>query len=294
MVLWVADYYLLLRSVVSTEAWKMLRNWNIFHSPSPGSPMKILLLQHDPLDGPVTWSSGPVGAGIRWRPAWCARMPSSAAAGIFRPHLVSLGGPMGAYEEESTRGSRWRRVSAAGRRDRKKILGLCLGAQLLADALGGRAFRHTCKEFGWQPIEPLGAGREWFGTEDVFYAFSGTATLLSGGGDLAVTKRPSSRPSCSGAGREILSSVSSSIWSGPRRWPARPCRTGRCPAPLAFRSGPGGNPCRSFPLRGNTLPVLRDTWGTIWPRIDFRSRLRKAGRMLPVAPGIVAGLIGSL
>ena len=79
---------------------------------------------------------------------------------------------MGAYEEEK---HPWigpekqylRQAVMAG----KKILGLCLGCQLLADALGGKAFRHTCKEFGWQPIEPIEIGGEWFGTEDIFKAF---------------------------------------------------------------------------------------------------------------------------
>jgi GMP synthase-like glutamine amidotransferase len=79
---------------------------------------------------------------------------------------------MGAYEEDkhpwlTTEKEYLRQAVAAG----KKILGLCLGCQLLADALGGKAFRHTCKEFGWQPIELLEAGRDWFGEDRVFYAF---------------------------------------------------------------------------------------------------------------------------
>ena len=79
---------------------------------------------------------------------------------------------MGAYEEEkhpwlASEKEYLRQALTAG----KKILGLCLGAQLLADALGGKAFRHTCKEFGWQPIEPLEAGKGWFGGSSVFQAF---------------------------------------------------------------------------------------------------------------------------
>ena len=77
--------------------------------------------------------------------------------------LVSLGGPMGAYEEAK---HPWlelekrylREAFASG----KKILGLCLGTQMIAEALGGKAFRHSCKEFGWQPIDPTPAGLEWF------------------------------------------------------------------------------------------------------------------------------------
>ena len=79
---------------------------------------------------------------------------------------------MGAYEEEkypwiTAEKEYLRQAFAAG----KKILGLCLGCQLLADALGGKAFRHSCKEFGWQPIEPLSQGAEWFGTNESFKAF---------------------------------------------------------------------------------------------------------------------------
>ena len=133
--------------------------------------MRLLLLQHDPLDGPGALT------------AWAAEHGHSVVIclicqGESLPPLdsfdllVSLGGPMGAYEEEKhlwlvTEKEYLREAVAEG----KKILGLCLGCQLLADALGGRAFRHTCKEFGWQPIELLEAGRDWFGEDGGFYAF---------------------------------------------------------------------------------------------------------------------------
>lgn len=78
---------------------------------------------------------------------------------------------MGAYDEEKhpwlvAEKDYLRQTLAAG----KRVLGLCLGCQLLADALGGKAFRHTHKEFGWQPVEPTADGREWFCREDEFTA----------------------------------------------------------------------------------------------------------------------------
>ena len=35
---------------------------------------------------------------------------------------------------------------------RKPVLGICLGAQLLSDALGGRVFQNAEKEIGWHPV----------------------------------------------------------------------------------------------------------------------------------------------
>ena len=54
---------------------------------------------------------------------------------------------MGAYDEEKhpwlvAEKEYLRQTLAAG----KKILGLCLGCQLLADALGGKAFRQMARE----------------------------------------------------------------------------------------------------------------------------------------------------
>jgi GMP synthase-like glutamine amidotransferase len=133
--------------------------------------MRLLLLQHDPLDGPGTltdWADEHGYSVVICLICQGEPLPPLESFDL----LVSLGGPMGAYEEEkfpwlAAEKEYLRQALTAG----KKILGLCLGAQLLADALGGKAFRHTCKEFGWQPIEPLKAGKGWFGGSSVFQAF---------------------------------------------------------------------------------------------------------------------------
>jgi len=153
--------------------------------------MRLLFLQHDPLDGPGALQEW---ADLRGHSVTicliCKGDPLPALESFDL--LVSLGGPMGAYEEEKhpwlgAEKEYLRQAVAAG----KKIIGLCLGCQLLADALGGKAFRHTCKEFGWQPIEPLEAGSVWFGTDDSFYAFQwhgDTYSLPPGAEQLARNK----------------------------------------------------------------------------------------------------------
>jgi GMP synthase-like glutamine amidotransferase len=75
--------------------------------------------------------------------------------------LVMLGGPMSvndaddypyiAREEELTR-----EFIAGG----KKVLGVCLGAQIMAKALGSRVYPGPEKEIGWLDIEIVGRGGE--------------------------------------------------------------------------------------------------------------------------------------
>jgi GMP synthase-like glutamine amidotransferase len=132
--------------------------------------MRILLIQHDPLDGPgslTEWASDRGHCVTICLICHGESLPSLDSFDL----LVSLGGPMGAYEEEKhpwiTMEKQYLRQAVTSG---KRVLGLCLGCQLLADALGGKAFRHSCKEFGWQPIEPLADGKEWFRTSDSFQA----------------------------------------------------------------------------------------------------------------------------
>ena len=40
------------------------------------------------------------------------------------------------------------------------LLGICLGAQMLAKALGGLVYPHTVREIGWSEIELLPAAQE--------------------------------------------------------------------------------------------------------------------------------------
>jgi GMP synthase-like glutamine amidotransferase len=67
--------------------------------------------------------------------------------------LVIMGGPMNIYEEDKYPRLREEklfieRAIKAG----KIILGICLGAQLLADLLGGKVSRNKYREMGWFPV----------------------------------------------------------------------------------------------------------------------------------------------
>ncbi len=74
--------------------------------------------------------------------------------------VVSMGGPMGVYEEDEYPfiKEELRFLEKAWRRG-VKTLGICLGAQLMARALGCRVYRGDQKEIGWYDIELTEEGR---------------------------------------------------------------------------------------------------------------------------------------
>lgn len=68
--------------------------------------------------------------------------------------LVVMGGPMGIYDEAiypwlADEKILIKDAIAAG----KIVLGICLGAQLIADVLGAKVTRNAHKEIGWWPID---------------------------------------------------------------------------------------------------------------------------------------------
>ncbi len=74
--------------------------------------------------------------------------------------LVILGGPMNVDEHdlypwlESEKKYIRNVIDAQG-----KVLGICLGAQLIASALGAKVTKNRCKEIGWFPIRKTASGR---------------------------------------------------------------------------------------------------------------------------------------
>jgi GMP synthase (glutamine-hydrolysing) len=75
--------------------------------------------------------------------------------------LVVLGGPMGVYQDEAYPFLRAERDAIAGRvRKGKNTLGICLGAQLIASALGARVYPAISKEIGFSAIKLTEEGKK--------------------------------------------------------------------------------------------------------------------------------------
>ncbi len=75
--------------------------------------------------------------------------------------LVIMGGPMNVYETDNYP---WleaeKELIRKAIREKKKVLGICLGAQLIADCMGAKVSRNREKEIGWFPVtlEESGVG----------------------------------------------------------------------------------------------------------------------------------------
>lgn len=134
--------------------------------------MRAHYLQHVPFEGLV--SIGP------WLEAkgyelTCtqffesADLPDTKAIDL----LVIMGGPMSVNDEDKfpwivSEKQLVREVIESG----KPVLGICLGAQMIASAMGARVFPNPMKEIGWYPIEAVGS------TDSSIFSFPPSATVF--------------------------------------------------------------------------------------------------------------------
>jgi GMP synthase (glutamine-hydrolysing) len=72
--------------------------------------------------------------------------------------LVIMGGPMSANDALPGLAAELSLIEQ-GLRNRIPMLGICLGSQLLAKALGARVYRNAELEIGWAPVHLTDAGR---------------------------------------------------------------------------------------------------------------------------------------
>lgn len=122
--------------------------------------MRIHCLQHVSFEGPAAIAD------------WAAKRGHSLSisrlyAGEALPSaddfdwLLIMGGPMNIYQDQqypwlAAEKACIDQALAAG----KTLLGICLGAQLLADRLGSQVYAGAEQEIGWWPLDLTEAGRQ--------------------------------------------------------------------------------------------------------------------------------------
>lgn len=117
--------------------------------------MRAHYLQHVPFEG-----LGSIEAWLKTAGYEISCTPLYESAGLPGVEdidfLVIMGGPMSVNDETdypwiSDEKEFIRSVIASG----KPVLGICLGAQLIANAMGGRVFKNPIKEIGWFPVQAV-------------------------------------------------------------------------------------------------------------------------------------------
>ena len=134
--------------------------------------MRMAVLQHVEFEGPAAVADWAAGRGFPLRLFHLHRDPTLPSLADF-DMLTVMGGPMSANDEAKFG---WlapeidlvREAIAAD----KTVLGICLGAQIIAKALGARVYPGSAKEIGWFPVQRTAGSHSLFdGLPDSFTPF---------------------------------------------------------------------------------------------------------------------------
>ena len=148
--------------------------------------MNIHYLQHVPFENLGSMGAWAHRHGHQVRATHLYRGEQAPAVENF-DWLIVMGGPMGVHDEAEYP---WladeKRVIEQAIAAGKRVLGVCLGAQLVACVLGACVYRNAEKEIGWFPIQLTGqaAKSALFSdlpkTQDVFHWHGDTFDLPVG------------------------------------------------------------------------------------------------------------------
>jgi GMP synthase-like glutamine amidotransferase len=113
--------------------------------------MKFLAFQHVPWETPGLIRTAAEAAGHTIEILHPADWPRAQSVYDSSEALVVMGGPMSANDDLDFLREEMRLMERA-LADAKPVLGVCLGAQLLAKTLGARVYPNRVKEIGWGTV----------------------------------------------------------------------------------------------------------------------------------------------
>ncbi|MCR8631637.1 type 1 glutamine amidotransferase [Paenibacillus radicis (ex Xue et al. 2023)] len=134
--------------------------------------MRLLILKHFEFDDPafiLSWTEHRQHTASIIYPPDFFTAPSLDSFDF----LIILGGPMSAYQDDVYPWLQAEKLFIKSAIDAgKNVLGICLGAQLLAEVMGGKVYRNAHKEIGWHPVTRTGIQHPLFtGVPDTFESF---------------------------------------------------------------------------------------------------------------------------
>ncbi|MDO3411192.1 type 1 glutamine amidotransferase [Saccharibacillus sp. CPCC 101409] len=115
--------------------------------------MNVILLKHFDFDDPAVFTDWAEKEGHRLTILNPTQETPDAALLGHTDLLIVGGSPAGAYEDEKYPWLAPEKAFVREAIDRGvKVFGICFGAQMLAELLGGRVYPHSRKEIGWHEI----------------------------------------------------------------------------------------------------------------------------------------------
>ncbi len=139
-----------------------------------GKQVRIHYLQHVPFEGPAQIGEWADKRGFPLTGTFFFRKGNLPDQDDF-DFLIVMGGPMGTEDVERFP---WLPVEkefiGKSIEKGKRVVGICLGAQLIAHALGAEVYPNRCKEIGWFPVTLNERGKEsplFRGTNHTFTPF---------------------------------------------------------------------------------------------------------------------------
>jgi GMP synthase (glutamine-hydrolysing) len=153
---------------------------------------RVLLIQHEAFDAFGTLDPVLKRDGIRIRYVNFEREPDARPGIETYDGLILMGGEMSVYEAERHGHLKveMRLVEEAMRRG-LPVLGICLGAQIIAHVLGAKVSKHPVREMGWHPVRLTESGKGdpvlggFTGEERVFQSHGDSFEIPSGAEHLA-------------------------------------------------------------------------------------------------------------
>lgn len=120
--------------------------------------MRIRCLQHVSFEGPGAIGDWALARGHELTIAEAWHVPTPGLESFDA--LIVMGGPMGVHDEMELPWLRDEKALIRSAMDAgRMVVGICLGAQWMADVLGTRVYRNAHREIGWLPVDLTEAAR---------------------------------------------------------------------------------------------------------------------------------------
>lgn len=135
--------------------------------------MSVVALRHVPFEHLGLIAESLASRSIDWHYVDLQDNPEGAAEAVAADGLIVMGGPMSANDPDPYLAQE-REIIVRAVESGKPVLGVCLGAQQIARAMGARVYKNSVKEIGWFPVR----WTEPAARDTVFHGLTGPETVF--------------------------------------------------------------------------------------------------------------------